>query len=242
MIDDASLGSPDKGPPPNRGRATREALLITVVVSIATAAAIRYAFAPAQAGRREMLMAMGGVYLIALPIALARMARRGELRSLFRPAPGDVAFAAIVAGCLYGLAHVVARFAAGPGSPREAWLMRLYLQIGEPEARFRGVAVLVIAALEEIVWRGLVMRELQATMGYLRALALSSVLFAAAHAPTLLSQADPRAGPNPLIVLAGLGCSVVWGGMFLRARRLVPAVLAHALFSWAIVEFPIWRL
>jgi hypothetical protein len=29
--------------------------------------------------------------------------------------------------------------------------------------------------------------------------------------------------------------------MVLRTGRLTPAILAHALFSWSIIEFPLWQ-
>jgi len=104
-----------------------------------------------------------------------------------------------------------------------------------------GGAVFAVAALEEIVWRGLVMRTLEDAMGARKALLYSALLFALAHVPTAYLLRDPLVGLNPLIVLAAFGCSLVWGGLVLRTGRLVPAVLAHALFSWSMIEFPMWR-
>ncbi len=74
---------------------------------------------------------------------------------------------------------------------------------------FVGALVFLIAALEEIVWRGLVLRALEGPLDKVAAWLLSSALFAAAHAPTLFLLADPVAGPNPLLVAAGFGCSIV---------------------------------
>lgn len=221
-----------------------QAIAIAAGVTLATAAAITYAFDPARAGTGAMLGAMAIFYAPLAAITVARFHRRGELRELFRPAPGDLALAALTAGALYGAARVADLVIAGPGSLRQAWLMRLYLQLGDPRDPRReliGGAVFLIAALEEIVWRGLVMRALAAAIGSTRALVVSSALFALAHASTLFLLRDPAAGLNPLVVAAAFGCSVVWGGMVLRARRYFPAICAHALFSWAIFEFPIWR-
>jgi membrane protease YdiL (CAAX protease family) len=122
--------------------------------------------------------------------------------------------------------------------------MRLYLQIGDPDAEGQvlvGASVFLIGALEEVTWRGLVLRELAIPGGETRAWLLSTALYMAAHLPTLFLLSDPRAGLNPLLVMASLGCGLVWGRIAIRADRLVPAIFAHALFSWAIVEFPVWR-
>ena len=126
--------------------------------------------------------------------------------------------------------------------PRSLWIARIYDQIGDMSANrviYVGLAVLVIAALEELTWRGLVMRSLRSSMGPLRAWLLSSVLYALSHVATLRLLAPPVAGLNPLIVAAALGCGLVWGHIYNRTGRLTPAVFAHALFSWAIVDFPL---
>ena len=191
-----------------------------------------------------MLIASGLLYAVIGAFTLRRLDQRGELRSRFRPAGGDLTLGTVVAGVLYGGAHLVDQTVAAHGSIREAWIMRVYLQVGDPNAPDRmlvGGAVFVVAALEKLVWRGLVMRTLEAVYGPQRALVITSLLFATVHLPTLFLLADPTAGPNPLIVLAALGCGAVWGLVFLRTERLLPALFAHALFSWAVVEFPIWR-
>ncbi len=229
----------------NRLDSPREAITVAVGVTLATAVVMTFAFDPDRAGTPAMLIAIGLLYAGLTGLALHRLDQRGELRRRFRPAGGDLALGAVTAGLLYGAARLVEHALAAHGTPQEAWVMRLYLQLGDPQAAGRvlvGGAVFVVAALEEIVWRGLVMRSLEAVLDRFRALALTSVLFALAHRPTLYLLRDPGAGYNPLVVLAALGCSLIWGAVYLRTTRLVPAIFAHAFFSWAIVEFPIWRL
>jgi membrane protease YdiL (CAAX protease family) len=243
------LASKEASPPPPLaksafGRKQREAVALAIGVSLATAVAIRYAFSPEHAGALSMLVAPGLLYAIFTVVACIRLSLWGELRTRFLPASGDLTLGAATAGLLYGLAHLVKHVLTPHASLREAWILRLYLQLGDPEAHGRELfagAVVLVAALEEITWRGLVMRSLQAAYGLRRALLISSLLFGAAHLPTLFVLADPVAGPNPLIVLGALGCSLVWGGIFARTSRLVPAIFAHVLFSVAVVEFPIWR-
>jgi membrane protease YdiL (CAAX protease family) len=101
--------------------------------------------------------------------------------------------------------------------------------------------VFVVAALEELVWRGLVMRVLAERHGWLRGWIFQAALFGVAHVPTMILLGDSRVGPNPLLVAAGIAYSLVWGRLAMRFDRLPPAMFAHALFTWAVFEFPIWR-
>ncbi len=243
MIDDRDAeGSAPVVPP--RLSSLGEAISTSVGVTLATAIVMTFAFDPRRAGTPAILIAIGLLYALIGAFTLRRLDQRGELQRRFRPAGGDLTLGAFVAGVLYGCAHLVNQTIAAHGSIREAWILRVYLQVGDPDAPFRvlvGAAVFVVAALEELVWRGLVMRALEAVHGPRRALAITSLLFATAHLPTLYLLGDPTAGPNPLIVLAALGCGTVWGLVYLRTNRLIPALFAHALFTWAVVEFPIWR-
>jgi membrane protease YdiL (CAAX protease family) len=69
----------------------------------------------------------------------------------------------------------------------------------------------------------------------------AAVLYASAHAPTLWALRDPKAGLNPLLVAAALAAGLVWGAMTRYFERLPPAIVAHALFDWALVMmFRLW--
>jgi uncharacterized protein len=232
----------DPREPPQASR--REAALIAASVSAGTALAVSYAFAPVLAGTAQMLAAIGALYTLLAGVTALWLRSRGELRAALRPRSGDLARGAFVAALLYGVTMAVQLALAPRGTPREAWVMRLYLQLGDPDADARvfvGAAVFVVAALEEVVWRGLVMRALEGPLGREGGWLASSALFAAAHAPTLFLLRDPVAGLNPLVVAAGLGGSIVWGRLVHRTGRLAPAIFAHAFFSWAVVSFPVWR-
>ena len=212
-------------------------------VTLTGAGVLAYAFNPARAGEGRMLGALGGFYALLSALALYRLHLRGELRRAFLVVRGDITMAAVSAGGLYAAARVVRALLAG--SPRELWIIRIYLQIGDlsgPGSKLLGAAVFAVAALEEIVWRGLVMRSLQdAGTGGPRAAVLTTLLYAAAHLPTLTLLRMPGAGLNPLLVAATLGCGLVWSLMALRSGRLIPSVLAHAVFTWALIEFPLWQ-
>jgi membrane protease YdiL (CAAX protease family) len=214
-------------------------------VTSAAGAVITFAFDPARAGQASMIGSIGALYAVLAVVAMVRLHRRGELLSRFRPMSGDMTLAAVTAGVLYGAGKIVQMALAGHGSPREGWIVRLYLQLGDTAASGRalvGLSVFAVGALEEIAWRGLAMRTLEDAMGPRKALIYTTLLFGLAHAPTAWLLRDPAAGLNPLLVLAALGCGLVWGGIVLRTGRLLPAVIAHGLFSWSVIEFPLWRL
>ncbi|HVY46589.1 MAG TPA: type II CAAX endopeptidase family protein [Minicystis sp.] len=239
--------APGEAPPPLRApmvRTSREALVACVSIPVATALVMAYAFAPARAGTPGMLAAIFGLDAAIAAVAIVRMHQGRELFTRMQLARGDIWLGGMVAGLLYGIAMLAHLVLTPHLTAREAWIMRLYLQIGDPRGNGSELvsgAVFVVAALEEVAWRGLVQRSLEDVLGPIRAVVVTAALFALAHAPTLWLLGDPTAGPNPLVVLAGFGCSLVWGALVLRTRRLVPSIVAHALFSWAIVEFPIWR-
>ena len=121
---------------------------------------------------------------------------------------------------------------------------RIVAQLGNPAtvtAAYVGPAILVIAALEEIVWRGWVMGALRIAHGARAALWASTALYGLAHIATLFTLSAAEAGPNPLIIAAALFCGMVWGAMALRFERMGPSLFAHALFSWATALFPLWQ-
>jgi membrane protease YdiL (CAAX protease family) len=247
-MDEEAPPAPQRPPParpaapPLVAPATANALALGITLT--GAGVLAYAFDPQRAGQTAMLASIGGFYAVLATVTLYLLHQRGELGRWLLPARGDITLAAVTAGMLYGAARIVASLVATHGSPHELWIMRIYLQIGEagePERRLLGVAVFVVAALEEITWRGLLMRSLQGVAGPARACVLTTLLYAVAHLPTLSLLRMPGAGYNPLVVLAALGCGLVWGLMVLRTGRLTPAILAHALFSWSIIEFPLWQ-
>jgi uncharacterized protein len=250
--DEQQQPRPDEPPPPSRPHADapvspRDAVSTAFGVTIATGAVMTFAFDPARAGQPAMVGSIGALYALLTVVTLARLHRRGELRERFRRASGDVTFGALTAGALYGAGRIALMAIAPRGTPAVAWIARLYLQIGRigddaSAGRAVGLAVLAVAALEEIVWRGLVMLVLLEAFGARRAVVITAALFALAHVSTAFLLRDPVAGLNPLVILAGLGCSLVWGAMVVRTGRLLPALVAHALFSWSVIEFPLWRM
>ena len=229
---------------PSPATSGRSTALLAGSVTLGTAAVVAFAFDPARAGRSSILAALGIFYVLLAGAALIRLKRRRELRLVMRPAGGDLTMGALAAALLYGAAMAAQLTLTPRGSPREAWIMWIYLQIGDPaevNIHLLGGAVFGIAALEEIVWRGLVMRVLATSLGSQKAWLLATVLFGVAHLPAAFMLRDATAGLNPLLPLAATGCGFIWGYLANRTGRMMPAIFSHALFTWALIEFPLWR-
>src|SRR5690606_14632422 len=137
---------------------------------------------------------------------------------------------------------------APSGSMRELWLIRLYQQIGDQRLMQQNVALVSllvagIAALEEIAWRGVGYRIVEQKWGTRRAFSIVTALSGIAHLPSVVALAVPGVGWNPLLVLAALGCGIVWSFIVAATGRLTIAVFSHAFFTWLVtVQFPLWRL
>lgn len=224
------------------GASSREAFVLAGGVTMASAAAVAFAFSHPDSPL--MLASMGSAYAVLGGFTLRRLMQRGELDEQLRPRAGDLSIGALVAGLLYAVAMAVHLVVTSPPSPRSAWIMQVYAVLGDPASDHRhiiGGFVFLVAAMEELVWRGLVMRVLTERLGWLRSWLLQAGLFGLAHVPTMVLLGDSVAGPNPLLVAAGIAYSLVWGRLAMRFDRLPPALFAHALFTWSVVEFPIWR-
>jgi len=220
-----------------------------VLAVVAVGACAYFAFLPGHAGTVSLwtLAAAANVVLAALAVAWAR--REDLLRDWLTPTWGDFTRGVIGAAVFYGLAWAFVRLGAPPGSPREIWLVSLYGQLGDPRA-LQANAPLVAATIavtslaEEIVWRGAVTQMLAEQVGSRLAWIWAALLYALAYVPTAwsLRAGDGSSGSlDPVLVLAGLAGGLFWGAMARRYGRLVPSILAHALFDWTVVMmFPLW--
>jgi uncharacterized protein len=159
---------------------------------------------------------------------------------------GDLSFGFALALGLGVLSALGRQVIAPPRTGAEIWLVRVYLQFGDVP-REKGAylgkagAIVAVALLEELTWRGLVQPSLEGRFGVRRAWVLGALLFAAAHLPTTWQLAVPNGGPNPLVVMAALGCGLVWGFCAGRLRRLGPSLASHALYTYGLtMAFRLW--
>jgi hypothetical protein len=215
--------------------------LVTAVVAVST----YFAFQLERAGTPWFwLLASAPTTLLAI-FALVRAGIDGNLRDWIRPVWGDFTRGVLGAAVVFAIAYGYARWCVG--SPRESWLARLYLQLGSPETLRQHPAtvaavIAVAAASEELVWRGLVTSWIAEKVGTRTAWAWAALPYTLALVPTMWTLSDPEAGLNPILPLAGLVSSLVWGAMVRKFDgRLVPAILAHGLFDWVVVmTFRLW--
>ncbi len=90
-------------------------------------------------------------------------------------------------------------------------------------------AVIAAPFVEEIVFRGLVMRGLRSRMPAVLTIALQAVLFGVAHI-------DPVRGVGNIglvVVLSGVGAA--FGGAAYLLRRIGPTIVAHAIFNGVVL-------
>jgi membrane protease YdiL (CAAX protease family) len=221
------------------------AALIAVIVAVVGATSY-YGWQVSRAGSVGFWVILC-VPTLALALAGASRAYRdAELGSWLRPIWGDptrgIVSAAVLVLCAVGSVHVI----AAAGSPRESWIARIYLQLGDPTALHDHTllvagAVIAMAVAEEVLWRGLVTTLLAETIGTRTAWVYAAVLYALALVPAMWPLRDPTAGLNPLLPLAGLGVGLAWGAMARITGRLVPGILSHAAFDWCVITlFRLW--
>lgn len=223
-------------------------MLKILVAAALIAGAVTVAMLPNMSGSPIALLALALPYAVLAVFGILYFKREGTLGEKLRPKAGDLTFGAVVTVMLFFGAIAGRKFLAPHGSVRDAWVARVYLQIGDPELMQQRVlgaslAIVLVAILEEIAWRGLIYALVEERLGTRRAWPVTAVLYAAAHIPTIFLLRDPYAGLNPLVVLAALGCGLVWGLIVARTGRLPVAIFSHALFTWCVaVQFPLWRL
>lgn len=220
------------------------AYLAAIVVTIAVAT--HFAFDVSRAGTKSFFLIMA-TPTVAIAIAgVIRAKNDGVLRSWAGVRSGDFTRGFAAAAVLFGGSYAFMKLVAPPDHVRSSWLARLYLQLGDPAELRKNVAMIVVALIvmsvaEEVVWRGLVTGLLEEKIGTRRAWIWAAVLYAVAHVPTVWALKDPVAGHNPVIILAALGCGLVWGFMAWKFERLLPGIFSHVLFDWTVVMmFRLW--
>ena len=183
-----------------------------------------------------------GLYVVLGAITVFRLKARGELSHL-RPRGGDLTFGALVTLLLYGSAYVFHVLVTAPGQPRYEWVLQIYLRLGNPFAEDRHWVALfaaAIGALEELTWRGGVTAALEERLGLGMGNLLGVALYASAHVATMWALSGAQ-GLNPVLLLASAGCGAVWSYLRFRSdQQLAPVLFSHALFTWSVVEFPLF--
>jgi membrane protease YdiL (CAAX protease family) len=215
-------------------------ILLTFVVSAsAVTLGIR-----AGTDARTMWLTVAGGYALTGALAVYRLGATKTLLDRLVPKWGDISLGIVTAAALLGLAWAGRELLLPLGSERLGWLGQLYGKLGSPSAvrgslSMTGLVVLV-SALEEISWRGLVQHELSVRVGQGRAWWLTAVSYAIATLPAAFLLADPVAGPNPVLPAGALSCGLAWGYVTKATGRLPPVMISHAVFTYFVVTRFSW--
>lgn len=217
-------------------------MLILVLVVTVTSASAFVASRPEIAGQAPMwLYAM----LPQVPLALLgviALRRAGHLRERLAPRRGDV-FLGVLTATVMVIATWAGRYLIMPhGSPRGAWLARMYLQLGDPillqSTRWLPLVLIIGPMLDELIWRGWIQDRLTERLGVGRGFALTAGLYALSAVPTMFNLADPTVGTNILFPLLALVGGLIWGYATLLTGRATPAMISHATFVYfSVMQF-----
>jgi CAAX protease family protein len=218
---------------------------LVAIAIVVTGVASYFAFAPGDSGAL-FFWALAVGPSVGLGVLAAAWAKREDfLAEWLAPRWGDLTVSVLGGGTLYAGAWAFVHWITPVGSRWEVWLVPLYGQIGDPRI-LRAHALPVAATLgiaslaEELVWRGMVTQLVAERVGSRTAWLWSAALYATSYVPTLWALRT-SAGLNPILVLAGAGVGLGCGGLARSTGRLLPAVLAHAIFDCAVVLIaPLW--
>lgn len=209
---------------------------------LALAAAMAFAFQPELAGSMTFWWIMAMPHVLVATYAVSYLRQQGTLAPLLRPRWGDLSLGAFVGIMLLVASWAGREMLAGVGTPQQAWLLNIYLQVGDPE-HVQGsviitVLLLCIVICEELIWRGWALDRASKVFGERRGWMVGTLIYALVTTPTIVTLASPSAGPNPLLVLAALFCGMVWTFMAHLLRRLPPVIISHAVFTYfSVVQF-----
>lgn len=212
------------------------ALFVVLVVGAAIAYTLR--LPPAVEGVGAWL-GLALLHAALAGIGTYRLQRQARLSALVRVRSGDLSIGIALALLLAISSWALARWLMPVASVERAWLLRIAFVIGRSSSSAVTICMVVLALCEELVWRGWVQTELGLWLGA-RGWMLSALLYAVAHAATLVTLRDSIAGPNPLLFLGTLGCGLCWAFLRERTGRLFPGLVSHAAFTYLATQY-LWR-
>jgi uncharacterized protein len=223
----------------------RQLGLIALVV-IVTGLALYFGFS-SPPGSAQLWLTLGLPTIALASVAALRAHKDGELVAWLRPTWGDFTRGFAATLFLFAGAYVYVKIIAPAGTPRDAWMARIYLQLGDPSVMRKNAplvafGLIALSAAEEIVWRGLVTTLFAERFGSRHAWILAAVAYAVASLPVMWALRDEAAGPNPVLPLAALGAGLMWGALTrFYGGRVFPAIVSHALFYWSVLMmFRLW--
>lgn len=228
-------------------RADVAAVGMLVVIIAAVAWALSYAFDVQRAGAPSSMIAIGATYAVLSIGGVVYAWKQDLLKRWFIPASGDLTRGFVAALLLFVLAFGFVKLITMHGSPRAAWMARLYLQLGDTKPlrehqAWIGAGIALTATMEEVVWRGWAKSLLERLVGRRFGWIAAACAYALAHVPTLWALSDSTIGNNPIVLIGALGAGLVWSALArVFADRLTPSIISHGLFDWAVLMmFRLW--
>lgn len=175
--------------------------------------------AVACAGLIGIWVTAGGIALVLGTFALATDASgcREALRPRWAPMGIGLAVGVAMAVGTYGAYRVLAQWA--PFVVRDT--AQLYAAFRAPSTLVGSVALTPIILGEELVWRHVVQQALAARFGRWPGVVAAALAYAAALLPL----------GSPAMLLAALGCGLVWSGLRCVTRGLIAPVVAHLVWD-----------
>jgi membrane protease YdiL (CAAX protease family) len=102
---------------------------------------------------------------------------------------------------------------------------RLYAAFRAPSPLIAALALPLVVAGEELVWRGAVQGMLVHRLGGRSGIVLAALAYALAIAPFC----------SPVLVAVSLTCGLAWGALRVASGSLVPTLVAHLLWDLAVL-------
>jgi hypothetical protein len=209
---------------------------VVLLVLVITTATHAFAFRPALAGTSLFWLSLLVPYALLALLALQHLRKEGALLARLGPRWGDLSMGVGLTAVLLVITWIGRGVLTPPGTERQAWLLRLYLQMGDPDVLQRSIwmtaILLLLPVLEELVWRGFLLDLLAERFGARGAWPLAALLYAASFLPAVFLLSDPHAGPNPLLPLVALLGGLSWSFLAVKTKRLAPVMLSHMAFTY----------
>lgn len=162
-------------------------------------------------------------------LSLALLRREEVLADSMKLVPGDVSRgiggAVVAVVLLLGVGFAGVKFS--PMRSFEELRTLIFLATRVPVEWQRALALVALAACQEVVFRGAVSLFLETRFGSARAPWIASALYVLTAVPSL----------HPAVIAAAAVIGAVTAFLVSRFRRVTVAIIAHAAFAWLAVEF-----
>jgi membrane protease YdiL (CAAX protease family) len=186
---------------------------------------VSWAMVMARFGRGDIYWVVGVHALLVMAVVVAL--RAPALRESLRVRPQDVMLGVVVGVLMTAATYAIFELARALVPSLATHVARLYRAAGTSTPGIALAWTLIILAGEELLWRGAWIDVWSARVGA-RAAAVSSVL---AFSLTQLGSG------SVIVALLACVCGAVWTALRLHTGRLIPSLIAHAIWTPVVILF-----